>query len=111
MKMSNFIKEVTARLKGDEQGVLAAKIERKASSAIKSQIAALTSHIVDAESAVEEAEERLQNAIYPTEMITNNNVYIAGIKAAKENLDEKLAYLTDVKESLTYFEGLLESQF
>lgn len=109
--MSNFIKEVTARLKGDEQGVLAAKIERKASSAIKSQIAALTSHIVDAESSVEEAEERLQNAIYPTQMITNNNDYIAGIKSAKEDLDEKQTYLSDVKESLAYFESLLESQF
>jgi hypothetical protein len=111
MKMSNFIKEVTARLKGDEQGVLAAKIERKANSAMKSQIAALTSHIVDAESAVEEAEERLQNALYPTQMITNNNDYIAGIKSAKENLDEKLAYLTDVKESLAFFEAKLESEF
>ena len=84
MKVTNFIKEVTARLKGDEAGVIAAKVERKALSAINGQLAALKAKLVDDETAVEDAEEALNNAIFPTSVFTDNAMYVRNIQSRQE---------------------------
>lgn len=102
-----FIREVIARLKGDDAEVLASKIARKALVALESQIAALRSKEVDLESAVEDKQEALANAKFPTEQITNSQVYVQGISNAQNRLDSAKQDLEDVKESIKYFEGLL----
>ena len=104
-----FIKEVTARLKGDVEGVIAAKNARKAISAVDSQLASLKSAIVDAETAIEDAVENLGNAKYPTVLITNNREYIEGIKNAQEKLDEAKDFLASLNDSVAYFEDLLST--
>jgi len=110
-KVSNFIKEVTARLKGDEAGVVAAKVERKATSAINGQLAALKAKLVDDETAVEDAEEALNNAIFPTSVFTDNSSYVRTIQARQEYLDIALATLESTKETIVYFENLVATKF
>ena len=110
-KVSNFIKEVTARLKGDETGVIAAKVERKAISAINGQLASLKAKLVDDETAVEDAEEALNNAIYPTNVFTDNSHYVKTILARQEMLDSAVTSLESTKETIVYLENLLSTKF
>lgn len=104
-----FVKEVVARLKGDDAEVKASKIARKALTSVESQIAALRSKEVDLESAVEDKQEALKAAKYPTEQITDGQTYIRSIKNAQDSLDKSVEELEAVKESIEYFTGLLES--
>lgn len=104
-----FIAEVTARLKGDNDGALAAKIARKAISAVDSQLAALKAKEVDLENSLEDAKEALKNAKYPLEMINDGQSYIRGIKNAQEAEERAAEDLQDVVDSIKYFEGLLAS--
>jgi hypothetical protein len=110
-KVSNFMKEVTARLKGDEAGVVAAKVERKATSAINGQLAALKAKLVDDETAVEDAQEALNNAIYPIIVFTENSHYVKTILARQEFLDSAVATLDSTKETIAYLENLLSTKF
>ena len=110
-KVSNFIKEVTARLKGDEAGVIAAKVERKAISAINGQLASLKAKLVDDETAVEDAEEALNNAIYPTNVFIDNSHYVKTILARQEMLDSAVTSLESTKETIAYLENLLSTKF
>ena len=109
--VSNFIKEVTARLKGDEAGVIAAKVERKALSAINGQLAALKAKQVDDETAVEDAQEALNNAIFPTAVFSDNRWYVTSIQNAQDRLESAQADLVATMESIAFFEGLLKTHF
>lgn len=109
--ISTFAKEVAARLKGDEAGVIAAKVERKAISAFNGQIAALKAKLVDDETRVEDATEALDNAIYPTSVPTDNSKYIANIVSAQESLDKAIEMLDETISTLTYFESMLSNRF
>ncbi len=111
MTTTNFIKEVKARLKGDEAGVIAAKVERKALSAINGQLAALKAKLVDDETRVEDADEALATAIFPTSVFTDNNEYIRNIHFAQEKLDDAKNALECTKETINYFEKLLVEKF
>jgi hypothetical protein len=106
-KAGLFLDEILKRLKGDDEGALASKISRKAISAIDSQIAGLQSKIVDAELDVENAEDALQDAIFPAKLFTSNKEYCQGIINAQDKLDEKKAELDALKKDLEYFRELL----
>lgn len=110
-KVSNFIKEVTARLKGDEAGVVAAKVERKALSAVNGQLAALKAKLVDDETVVEDAAEALKNAIFPTEVFSDNRAYVRGIQDAQGHLDNAIDEMESTKTSIAYFEAIVETNF
>ena len=110
-KITNFIQEVTARLKGDDAGVIAAKVERKALTAINSQLAALRAQLVDDETAVEDAQENLNNAIFPTAVFTDNRAYVNNIQDAQEALDVATDTLESTLETIAYFETLLQNKF
>ena len=103
-----FMKEVIARLKGDDAEVKASKIARKAMVSVESQIAALRSREVDVESKVEDCVEELHNAKFPIELIRDNQSYIKGISDAQAKLDSSAEELEDVRESIVYFQELLE---
>ena len=60
--MTTFIKEVLARLQGDDAKVIAAKNERKAKAAFKQQIAAFEAEEVKQEEVAKEATEAYNEA-------------------------------------------------
>jgi hypothetical protein len=107
-KVTNFVKQVMAQLKGDENQVVATKNARKGDSAVQSQISALRSKLVDDESNVEDKTEALYKAKYPTALITNNNSYVTNIVYAQENLDAAKKQMDETKASIEFFTGLQE---
>lgn len=104
----SFVKQVVARLKGDDAEVTAQKIARKAISAVEGQLAALNAKQVDLEGTVEDGIEALNNAKYPTTMITDNQSYIRQIQNAQRDLDQAQDELKDVEDSIKYFQDLLK---
>lgn len=110
-KVSSFVKEVVARLSGDNDEATAQKVARKAMSALEGQVAALKSRLIDDEQAVEDAEEALNNAIYPTAVFSDAKQYckkIADAQAALENAKEELEA---TKDSIAFFQKLLKDNF
>lgn len=102
-----FLKEVVSRLKGDDAEAKGAKIARKAVSALEGQIASLNSKKVDLENNLEDAQEALSNATYPTEVFTNNQTYVQGILNAQQSVDQAKENLESTEKAITYFTSLL----
>lgn len=98
-----FIKEVTARLKGDDNEALAAKISRKAVSAFEGQLASLNSKKVDLENTLEEALEHLHDSIYPTKVFSSNEQYIQNILSAQKAVDQAQENLDATERAIEYF--------
>jgi isopropylmalate/homocitrate/citramalate synthase len=107
--IKSFIKEAVARIGGDTAQVTAQKNYRKATSAIKSQVAALQAKEVDEEAAVEQAQENLSNAKFPTTLLTDNKSYVSGIQYAQDALVRAQDALEATRASIKYFSGLLVS--
>lgn len=108
-KGMSFAKEVLAKLKGDDAAALSEKIARKAVSAVEGQLAALRAKEVDLENNLEDANEGLYNAKYPTTVFTNNQYYIEGIQRAQSVVDLASEDLQAVRDSIKFFEELLAS--
>jgi len=102
---------VLAKLTGDNNQVTALRIEKKAKAAVRSQIAAAESAISDLEIAKENAEEALEEAQVPTEMISSNENYIGKIISAQSRLDTATEKLEDAKTTLAYWNEMLETKF
>lgn len=110
-KVNSFVKQVVARLKGDDNEVVAQKVARKAMSALEGQVAALKAQLVDDEQRVEDAQERLDNAIYPTSVFTDNRWYCQNIANAQSELESAKEILTTTQESIEFFTKLLKDNF
>lgn len=109
--ITNFGKQILARLVGDNNEVLALKIEQKARVSLNKQISALEFKLLDADENVEKATLYFEDAIHPIELIEDSAEYAQGIVDAKENLDTATAEQTSIKETLTFFKGLLADRF
>ncbi len=107
-KAGLFVKEVLARLTGDDVSAVAAKIARKSISALEGQVAALNGKVVDDENKVEDAQDALNMAIYPTAVPTDSGQYCRNIIRAQENLDKAKEDLEATKASIAFFKGILE---
>ena len=104
--VSSYFKQALAILVGDHASEIAAKNERKANSAISSQIATLEAKEVDDEALVDDAEEALKLAKYPKEVITNNLSYVTNIKYKQEALDDAKTTLESTRDSIKYFQAI-----
>jgi hypothetical protein len=107
VKTGLFVKEILARLTGENTDAQAAKIARKSISAIEGQVAALKGKVIDDENKVEDAEEALKAAIYPTSLPSDSSSYTRTIVNAKSSVDAAKEVLDATKASISYFEGLL----
>lgn len=107
MALLHFIKEVTARLTGDEKGVIAAKNARKAESAVNGQLAALKAKLVDDEGRREDKAEALNDAKYPKTLITDNQSYVGNIKRAQEAYESAVEEEATTNDSIDFFNALL----
>ncbi len=105
------MKQVVARLKGDDNEVVAQKVARKAMSAMEGQIAALKAQIVDDEQRVEDAQEYLDNMIYPTAVFSDNRAYCQNIANAQSRLEDAKETLARTEESIKFFSNLLKENF
>lgn len=105
-----FVKEVLARIQGNEAEALANKNGRKAINALQGQISSLNYKLIQDEEALENANERLDNAIYPTTSIEDQKSYCQGILNAQEAVDAAEANLKATKDSIAVFTGILNDK-
>ena len=105
-KAKSFINQVIARMKGDTPRAVAEKNYRTADAAIASQIASLKADLVKKENSVEDAQEKLSAAKYPTDPITDTEMYISRIVSAQESLTTAEKALQATQKSLEYFEKM-----
>jgi hypothetical protein len=110
-KVNSFVKQVVARLKGDDNEVVAQRVARKAMSAIEGQIAALKAQVVDDEQRVEDAQEYLDNMIYPTSVFSDNRAYCQNIVNAHAQLENAQETLKATQDSIEFFTALLKDNF
>jgi len=107
-KVKSFVKEFTARVKGDDVTAQAEKALRQADSALNIQISVMTGDTVKFEDAVETAKEELAMArVNSGEPISNRDTYVKILIAAKnelsdaeENLEAHIKTLAFLKETL-----------
>lgn len=107
--VSNFVAIVMAKMTGDKNKEIAVRNEKKAKAALKGQISALESEVVNREEALEEAQERFNAAKYPVEPIGSSEHYIKNLVNASKELEKAEEELAAAEESLTFFKDQLES--
>lgn len=101
-KVTAFFKEVKGRITGDKALVVAGRNERIALSEIDVQLAGLKHQRIKQERAVEEAEESLASAKYPTEIIENSGSYYQKIASAYQIVQNLKQELKDTEDSIKF---------
>lgn len=107
MKIKSYLKETLARITGDKDEVIAQRNYRKASASIKGQLAALESKLVNDEEAVQEANEALNKAMYPTELITDQQEYASNLAYHNESVQDAQDQLETTKASIEFYKKVL----
>jgi len=108
MEVKSFVKEVIARLEGDDTKVVAEKNYRLANAAVKGQLSTLEGDKVKAEIKVENAEDELKRCKYPTEIIQEGSNYIRRIAANFETLESRKEDLEQIEDSIKFYTELLK---
>ncbi len=104
--LGNYAKTLLAMLKGDETEALALHNERRAKSAIKKQLSNLEDRKTTLQEELENAEEELKKAKYPTFKLGESSNYCGDVKKAQAIVDDKKDQLEDIDNSVKYFEDL-----
>ena len=105
---SAFVNKVLGKMVSDSNGeVVANRNYRKAVAAVKGQISAFESNVVEMEEAVATAEENLENAKYPTGTIGDTGTYLRTLVSANEHLIRLKETLEDTNRSVKFYTDLL----
>ena len=107
-KVTSFVDQFVALVKGDDAAVTAAKVFRQAESAFKVQIAALGGSLIRKEDIVEAAKEKLAKALLNNGRILTTSEqegeYCSNLISAKESLKQAEKELTAHKETIVFLE-------
>ncbi|MDR0582344.1 MAG: hypothetical protein LBG31_05215 [Prevotellaceae bacterium] len=98
-----FLKQVIARIKGDDAKTKAVRITRKCVSAIKAQIAYLESEAENAKIRWEDAEEKRKGVIYPDQLFENSVDYLQAIANAQEEVEKARQRWEAIQQSIRFF--------
>lgn len=104
-KIKSYTKEVLARITGDKDQVIAEKNYRKASAQINGQIASLQSKLVEDEQRVEDAQDKLNEAKYPTTLVDGD--YLNDVVEANDQVEYAQAVLDETNKSIAFYKALL----
>lgn len=104
-----FIETLKAYIKGDDESIKSLKIQKKAKSLLKIEIANIDNAIIKQQDAIENAEEKLKEAkmnFGSTEF--NDDEYVNTIVKHRNNLTEAQEKLENFEEHKIYLEELLK---
>lgn len=109
--MSKFQDEVVKRLEPKTKKDVAVKIEKLSRTALQGQISALESSIVLKEMAVEEAEEAVEEAFYPTtvEAVKTPQDYVTNLVTKRKVVKKLNKELAEMQELIETFKTDLKS--
>ena len=105
-KFSNFYKQTIALLTGDKDEQIALKNERRSKAQLKNQLSLLDLEISKQEDLVEQAEDRLTKAKFPSHLIEDGEAYLRGITQAYDNLESVRARLEDLEKTQKFWDDL-----
>lgn len=92
MELSNFVKSIIARLKGDDAEVAALKIQKQATARLKQHLASMEGDRLSLEENIETAKENIGLSIINNGNSINDtsegNAYVKGIVAATQSLQD-----------------------
>ena len=106
----SFKSKVEQKIKGEEAGVKAGRVEQLAKAAFSGQVASLTSAKVQAEIKLSDAKNRLEDAKYPVS-ISDTAVYISGIRNAQAEVDARQEEVDSINESIEFYESTSKELF
>lgn len=109
--MSKFATKVAAKIKGDDALATGKKIESKVKTLLASQVSLLETKKVDLELNLGDAQEQLEDALYPVSTPVNGETYLKGVRAAKNVIETYEESIEEVEESIDFYKGLLKSEF
>lgn len=101
---------IMAHLKGDDDTIRAAKIEKKAKALFKIQISRVENEILRAQDKVEDAKEAFNSALAnegSTEFTEDS--YVNKVVMARQAITDAEDYLKDQEETLKFLKETLES--
>jgi hypothetical protein len=98
-----FLKQVVARIKGDDAKTRAVRITRKCLSAIKAQIASLESEAENAKIRLEDTEEKRKGVIYPDQLFENSVDYLQSIAKAHDEVEKARQRWEAIQQSIRFF--------
>lgn len=104
--LTNFYKQTMALLTGDKDQQIALKNERRSKAQLKNQLSLLDLEISKQEDVVEQAEDRLTKAKFPSVLIEDGEAYLRSITSAYENLQSVKARLEELEETQKFWSGL-----
>lgn len=102
-----FVKEVIARMKGDENEVIAISNYRKAKAGLKTQISIKEGELVDLEEKADNAHRDLQAATFPIDKVENGNDYVVNLISKKNALEEAKDAVADHVETINFLKAKL----
>ena len=105
---SQFVKLILAQLTGDQDTVLAVKNEKLATSALNTQIALREGELVEAETALEEAKERMTQVTFPVTLVDRSS-YVQLLLNTKNKVQEKEDAMELIEETLKFLKSTLKS--
>lgn len=106
--LSNFVKLVVAKVKGDEAEVAGLKIQKRASAAIAAQVAAKQAHTLTLEDNLDSAKEKQASALINNgDLITDNSQYIKNLLTTEVEVKAAQQALDNHKEEISFLEGKL----
>lgn len=103
-EIGNYAKTLLALLTGDETEKLALHNERRAMSSIRKQLSSLEDRRTSLQEKIEDSEEAVKLAEYPTYKLEENSNYCANLLASDEKLKKAKEDLEDCEASIKYFE-------
>jgi hypothetical protein len=109
VEMKNFYEEVKARVKGDTAEVKVLKITNRAKEVLQEQSELWAHKLTKAKRVLRTALDMYDNAIYPSDLITNDEDYLSTIKINKAELEEAQFVHDEAVEQIAYYEHLLTS--
>lgn len=109
--MSKFATKVAAKIKGDDALATGKKIESKVKALLASQVSLLETKKVDLQLSLGDAEETLEDALYPTTTPVNGETYLKGVRAAKAVIENYEESIEEVEDSIKFYQGILKSEF
>jgi hypothetical protein len=110
-KVSLFVQETIARIKGDDNEVIALYNERRCKSTLDAQIGVEEAEIVRLEDSVTTAEEALKDAIYPKYKLEDTSSYIANIRAARKKVEKAKSDLKERQDIVSELREIRSSRF
>lgn len=109
--MGKFADKVAKKIEGGDAASIGAKVESKVRVLLTTQVSLLNNSKVDLELKKSDAEDNLENVLYPTTIPVDGESYLYAVKNAKERLESIEEQIKETEESIAFYQSQIENLF